>query len=127
MKTSVLTPIWYCSPVPVNDGGAIENGYTNLRETSANIQTDRSELDVQSFGEYVNEITKFRFKNLPNIKKGDAIYLCRPSVIGTFEKDGTKYNDYGRGDFRVLQVLPSFVGVKRFKNPTTIIARAETR
>ena len=86
MKNSTLVTIWYCSPVSVNDGGEVLQHFVNLRSTKTNIQTDRSELDIQSFGEYVDEIAKLRFTKLPEIQKGDAIYLRRPSPIGTFEK-----------------------------------------
>lgn len=127
MKNSTLVTIWYCSPVTVNDGGAIDQHFIYPRSTQANIQTDRSELDIQTFGEYVNEIAKLRFTKHPEIKKGDAIYLRRPSSVGTFEKDGKIYTDYGKGDFRVLQVLPAYIGVKTFRNPTTVVVRAETR
>ena len=127
MKNNTLVTIWYCSPVTVNDGGATDQYFTHPRSAQANIQTDRSELDIQTFGEYVNEIAKLRFMKLPEIKKGDAVYLRRPSVVGTFEKDGKILTDYGKGDFRVLQVLPAYIGVKTFKNPTTVIVRAETR
>lgn len=127
MKNSTLVTIWYCSPVSVNDGGEVLQHFINLRSTKANIQTDRSELDIQSFGEYVDEIAKLRFTKLPEIQKGDAIYLRRPSSMGTFEKDGGSLEDYGAGDYRVLQVLPTFIGVQTFRNPTTVVVRAETR
>ena len=83
MKNSTLVTIWYCSPVSVNDGGEVLQHFVNLRSTKTNIQTDRSELDIQSFGEYVDEIAKLRFTKLPEIQKGDAIYLRPPSTNWT--------------------------------------------
>ena len=68
-----------------------------------------------------------RYTRLPLIQRGDQIFLGRPSPIGTFEKEGKPFTDYGAGDYRVLQVLPSFVGANPFRNPTTVIIRAETR
>ena len=68
MKNSTLVTIWYCSPVSVNDGGEVLQHFVNLRSTKTNIQTDRSELDIQSFGEYVDEIAKLRFTKLPEIR-----------------------------------------------------------
>ena len=97
MKNSTLVTIWYCSPVSVNDGGEVLQHFVNLRSTKTNIQTDRSELDIQSFGEYVDEIAKLRFTKLPEIQKGDAIYLRRLLLLGHLKKKVNRSLTMGRG------------------------------
>ncbi len=127
MKNSTLVTIWYCSPVSVNDGGEVLQHFVNLRSTKTNIQTDRSELDIQSFGEYVDEIAKLRFTKLPEIRRATQSICAALLLLGHLKKEGKPFTDYGAGEYRVLQVLPSFVGANPFRNPTTVIIRAETR
>ena len=105
MKNSTLVTIWYCSPVSVNDGGEVLQHFVNLRSTKTNIQTDRSELDIQSFGEYVDEIAKLRFTKLPEIQKGDAICAAL-LLLGHLKKKVNRSLTMGRGSTAFCRFSP---------------------
>lgn len=126
MRTVMLTDIWVCSPLAANDHGEVLNHYINLRREQANIQADYSEIDIQTFGQYINEVIKLRFISRPDISVGDMIYLHEPSIKVTFEHGGETYDDFGDGDYKVQQVNPAFIGPHTFRNPTTVVARMVT-
>ena len=64
---------------------------------------------------------------VPDIHKGDMIYLSKPPAVGEVEIDGKTYSDYGKGDYRVESVKPSRHNQSLLRNPTTISARIVTK
>ena len=106
MKNSTLVTIWYCSPVSVNDGGEVLQHFVNLRSTKTNIQTDRSELDIQSFGEYVDEIAKLRFTKLPEIQKATQSICAALLLLGHLKKKVNRSLTMGRGSTAFCRFSP---------------------
>lgn len=126
MRTATLAKVYAATYLSEIWHGVPVGGYTNLRELRMNIQTDYSELDLQTYGQTVNEIIKLRADTLPDIAKGDFLYLTKPSVQGTFEIDGQTYEDYGMGDYQIKSIRPTYVGVRTVRNPTLVEARKTT-
>lgn len=126
MRRSNLTTVYVCTYLakiqhgePV-DGGC---GYTDLRSFDLNGQTDYSQLDIEEFGQAVNEIIKLRSDTVPDIKNGDYLYFTAPTKKGTFEIDGKTYDDYGQGEYQVVGVNPAMKNMQSIRNPTLIQAR----
>lgn len=127
MRTQNLSPLWATEYVSEIVDGETVGAYTNLQEFSGNIQTDYSELDLQEYGETVNELIKIRAEHEPPLKKGDYIYLSCPPKQGVVAVNGVDIPDYGQGDYRVESIKPAFIGVDVFRNPTVIVARLVTK
>ena len=126
MRTATLATVYATTYLSEIKHGETVGGYTNLRELRLNVQTDYSELDLQTYGQTVNEIIKLRSNSLPDLAKGDYLYLTVPTVKGTFELDGQTYDDYGPGEYQVESIRPAFVGIHTVRNPTLIEARRMT-
>lgn len=127
MRQENMTTVWAATPKNKIEAGVPVKCYTGLRSVSVNIQTDISQLDLQEYGETVNEIVKLRTVHVPDIRKGDMLYLVKPNVVGSVEIDGVTYDDYGVGDYRVESVKPSRQNRNLIRNPTTISARIMTK
>ncbi|MCY1715221.1 hypothetical protein [Caproiciproducens galactitolivorans] len=126
MRTAILTNVYVCTYKSEIRHGVSIGGYTNLRKSNLNVQTDYSELDLQTYGQTVNEIIKLRSNTLPDISEGDYLYMTKPTVQRTFTIGGVAYDDYGQGEYQVESIRPAFVGVKTIRNPTLIEARKTT-
>lgn len=85
MRTATLAKVYATTYLPEIQHGVPVGGYTNLRTLKLNVQTDYSELDLQTYGQTVNEIIKLRSNTLPDLVKGDYLYLTEPTVQGTFQ------------------------------------------
>lgn len=127
MRTATLAKVYVATYLSEIRHGVPVGGYTNLRELRLNVQTDYSELDLQTYGQTVSEIIKLRSNTLPNVAKGDYLYLTEPSVLGTFEIDGQIYEDYGVGDYQIKSIRSAYVEVRTVRNPTLIEARKTTK
>lgn len=127
MRQENMTTVWAATPKDKIEAGVPVKCYTGLRSISVNIQTDISELDLQQYGETVNEIVKLRTVRVPDIRKGDMLYLSKPDMVGSVEIDGVTYDDYGVGDYRVESVKPARQNQNLIRNPTTISARIMTK
>lgn len=127
MRLADLTKIWITTHIADFVDGEEIDCYTNLRSVSINVQTDFSELDYQAYGAAVNELIKLRSRNLPDIKKGDMLYLSQPITQRTVEIEGESVADYGKGDYSVQAITAAYVGGIHVNNPTTITAKKVTR
>lgn len=127
MRLDNMTAVWVATPKTKVEHGVPVMCYTDLREAFCNIQTDYSELDLKEYGETIHEIVKLRTTRVPDIRKGDMIYLSKPPAVGEVEIDGKTYSDYGKGDYRVESVKPSRHNQSLLRNPTTISARIVTK
>ncbi len=126
MRRQTITTIYVATYISKKEHGVTVGGYSNLRAVKLNAQTDYSDLDMQEYGQTVNEMIKLRSNQLPDIAKGDYIYFTKPEKKGTFEVGGITYDDYGAGEYQVKSVSPSFMGVKTVRNPTLIEAQKVT-
>lgn len=127
MRTATLAKVYACTKLSKIQHGVSVGGYTNLRELFLNVQTDYSELDLQTYGQTINEIIKLRSDTLPNLIKGDYLYMTQPKKQGTFEIDGITYDDYGEGEYQVESIKPAYMGTATIKNPTLIEAKIVTK
>ncbi|HEX3018611.1 MAG TPA: hypothetical protein VHP31_12275 [Caproicibacter sp.] len=118
-----LSTVYVCTYRSEVQHGETVGGYTNLRQIDLNVQTDYSQLDIEEFGQTVNEIIKLRSDNIPDIAKGDYLYFKEPAIKGTFTVGDTTYNDYGQGEYQVIGVNPALKNVQAVRNPTLIEAR----
>ncbi|HCA28903.1 MAG TPA: hypothetical protein DEP23_04695 [Ruminococcaceae bacterium] len=126
MRRQTITIVYVTTYVSKKEHGVTVGGYTNLRTAKLNAQTDYSTLDMQEYGQTVNEIIKLRSNQLPNINKGDYLYFTKPEKQGTFDVGSVTYDDYGTGEYQVESIRPSFKGIKTVRNPTLILARKQT-
>lgn len=118
-----LTTVYACTYLSKVEHGETTGGYTNLRSFQMNVQTDYSQLDIEEYGQAVNEIIKLRSGTLPDIANGDYLYFTKPTVKGTFTIEDKTYNDYGQGEYQVTGVNPAMKNMQAVKNPTLIQAR----
>ena len=114
--------VWVTTPLSAVVRAETITAYTRLRSAALNIQTDYSQIDVQTYGQTVRELIKLRSDTPPDIGKGDRLYLHEPEPRGTVEIKGVAYEDYGPGDYRVEAVRTAFLDGIHPKNPTTIEA-----
>ena len=114
--------MWVTTPHTARIRAQEETVYTRLRAVEINVQTDRSEVDVQAYGKTVNELIKLRSETLPDIGKDDRLYMTQPAVQRTVEMHGEAMEDYGQGEYRVEAVRSVFIGGIHPKNPTLIEA-----
>ena len=116
--------IWAATPLEEITDGIPQGGNTNLREFSyVNIQYMSNEMEQRIFGQVTNRVVTLDFLSLPDLQKGDVLYLQKPEQQGVFTVDDSTYDDYGPGDYEVLSIIPSRIGVKAIRNPTTATAR----
>lgn len=120
-----MMTVWVTTRKTQTEYGVEVGGYTDLRAIRVNLQTDYSELDLQEYGETVNELIKLRCMTPPPVGKGDMLYLARPQPVGTFTVDGALYDDYGEGAYRVDSVRGGAF-TNALRNPTTIAAKKVT-
>ena len=123
MRELSLTTAYVTTFISQNEYGEQVGGYTNLKEIKANIQYMTNEVEFKTYGEITNSVITIRTNNLPNIAKGDYIYLSKPTKKGTFRINDTTYEDYGVGEFIVESVKPNYIGTSNVKNRTYITAR----
>lgn len=123
MRRSNLTTVYACTYLSKVEHGETAGGFTNLRSFQLNGQTDYSQLDIEEFGQAVNEIIKLRSDTLPDIANGDYLYFTKPAVKGTFTIGDKTYDDYGQGEYQVTAVNPAMKNVQTVRNPTLIQAR----
>lgn len=102
--------VWVTTPHTARIRAQEETVYTRLRAVEINVQTDRSEVDVQAYGKTVNELIKLRSETPPDIGKDDRLYLTQPAVQRTVEIHGEALEDYGQGEYRVEAVRSAFIG-----------------
>lgn len=121
-----MSGVWVASHKAETEYGVQIGGYTGLRKIEVNIQTDHSELDLQEYGEAVNEIVHLRSRTRPDVKLGDMVYLSQPEATGTFEIGGVTYDDYGDGDYMVKAIRSAYQS-NTTRNPTIINARIVTK
>ncbi|RJW80740.1 hypothetical protein DXA32_13705 [Subdoligranulum sp. OF01-18] len=122
MKLENNSTVWVTTPHTARIRAQEETVYTRLRAVEINVQTDRSEVDVQAYGKTVNELIKLRSETLPDIGKDDRLYMTQPAVQRTVEMHGEAMEDYGQGEYRVEAVRSVFIGGIHPKNPTLIEA-----
>ncbi|HCA28325.1 MAG TPA: hypothetical protein DEP23_01445, partial [Ruminococcaceae bacterium] len=78
MRRQTITTIYVATYISKKEHGVTVGGYSNLRAVKLNAQTDYSDLDMQEYGQTVNEMIKLRSNQLPDIAKGDYIYFTKP-------------------------------------------------
>ena len=118
-----MAAVYACTYLSEIQHGETVGGYTNLRKIDLNTQTDYSQLDIEEFGQAVNEIIKLRSDTLPDIANGDYLYFTAPTKQGTFEVKGVTYDDYGKGEYQITGVNPAMKNVQVIRNPTLIQAK----
>lgn len=114
MRRNTLKSIWVITPQKHTKHGEITFIYANPRMLrNVNIQTDYNERDVAEYGARTNEMLRLRTLYLPDIHKGDHIYLTKPdSNIA--------------GDYEVIAIKPGY-GTKLKRNPTIVDIRKVTK
>lgn len=115
--------IWVSTFISENHYGEQVGAYTNIRELNVNLQYMENEIEFKTYGEVTNSIIEIRTDSIPNILKGDYIYLIKPAIKNTSVIKGKTYNDYGVGEYTVESIRTNLLGTNLIKNKTTIIAR----
>lgn len=121
MRLCDATQLWAATPLRGRDDFEPVTIYINLRPISANIQTDHSELDLQQYGNTVNELIKLRFITNPDLANDDMIYLTKPTGTAV-TIDNQNYTDFGKGDYQVIALTAGYW--QRSRNPVTVRAKA---
>lgn len=116
--------IWAATPLEEITDGIPQGGNTNLREFPyVNIQYMSNEMEQRTFGQVTNRMIILDFLSLPNLQKGDVLYMAKPEKRGVFTVGDTTYDDYGLGDYEVQSLVPSQFGGRYIRNPTVATAR----
>lgn len=123
MKKNNLTTIYATTRITKNMSGDIQEFNIDPLPIKGNIQQNYNELDLQAFGENIKDILKIYTPNVPNLAIGDHIFMTEPVKIGDVEIDGDSKADYGRGEYIVDSVKPTYIGGKHLRNPTTTIIK----
>lgn len=116
MRKITLSTIWAVTPTKKTKHGEIISVYQNPREIkNVNLQTDYSELDVAAYGERINEMCRIRTLNVPDLHKGDHVYLAKPA------------KEDEPGDYEVVSVKAGYSNNKLRRNPTVIDLKKVTK
>lgn len=126
MRTEDCRFFWAATPLKELQRGVAVGGNTRLRRIFANMQYLDNAWEQRLFGKISNTTVQLRTKALPDVKKGDVLYLEKPDLQGQFTVAGETFDDYGRADFEVLSVVPAYAEKDRARNPTTITAKLVT-
>jgi len=116
MRIMTITTVWAATPETTVIHGETSTVYENLHAVpEANLQTDYSELDAAEYGARVSEMMRMRFTRVPDLKKGDHVYLNEPE------------NDMIPGDYVVVSVKPGYHNPKLLRNPTVVDMKKVTK
>lgn len=117
MRRATLCDIWAATPKETVVHGEVVRTFERLRQIfGVNLQTDYSELDAETYGSVVNEMLRARLMYVPDLAKGDHVYLRRPNL----------HSGDGRGDYEVIAIKPGYCSRLR-RNPTVIDLRKVTK
>jgi hypothetical protein len=114
MRQSTLRSIWVATPETVlKDGEPYETNVRIRKIDNVNIQKAESEIDYAQYGQRINEILKLRTKKVPDIKKGDYVFMSCP-------------NAEARPEFEVIKIAEAYENTKLPRNPVVIDVRLLT-
>lgn len=109
MRKTTLSTIWAVTPTHKTVHGEIISSYSSPREVNnVNLQTDYSEIDVAAYGERLNEMLRIRTLSVPDLHKGDHVYLSKP------------VEENKPGDYEVVSIKPGYSNTGLRRNPTII-------